>query len=264
VTFEKVPDFGISSFSLFSSCGQNGKTGPTKAMCDDYYTAMRDPQGWYQSVINGVQRLVVPETGYYRFTANGGKGGDGQRLDFRHRGGLGASVTGTFYLEKGEALNLVVGQGGWLRPSWSTTGSIGGGGGGGTFLWREKDCKLGGECMPMLVAGGGGGASYSDAADGALGQAHEAGTAAVLYGGDGGTGGEGGSMPFQDSAGVGGGGSGWRSAGKCFYNYVARCGKSRRDNFVGGDASTSDYCEGGFGGGAGTQHEGAGGGGYSG
>ena len=45
VTFEKVPDMGLTSFTLFSSCGQNGQFGPTKAMCDDYYTALRDADG---------------------------------------------------------------------------------------------------------------------------------------------------------------------------------------------------------------------------
>lgn len=130
---------------------------------------------------------------------------------------------------------------------------------GGTFVWKEADCAGDATytCLPLLVAGGGGGGSYSTSYRGEEGRAELAGGSASGYGGEGGTGGQGGYMANQDNSGVGGGGGGWSSDGFCFYSYRQRCGGGRASNFVGGyNYQSSSYPSGGFGGGAGTQHQG--------
>lgn len=267
VVFEYASEFAdVSPITEISTCGALGRTGPIASQCNGVYNSVRDPNGWYRGVTNGIQRLGVPKSGFYRLTAGGAKGGDGERGHPDYAGGLGATVSGVFYLEKDEIINVVVGQNGQYRSNADTTASIGGGGGGGTFVWKESVCALTSTepCLPLLVAGGGGGGSYSSSYRGQEGRAEQAGTAALGYGGDGGVGGYGGFAPYQDSGGLGGGGAGWRGPGTCFYTYGARCGQSMAGNFVGGFHGANYYCEGGFGGGAATQHEGGGGGGFSG
>lgn len=62
VILEYLPTYtSLMSMTVFSPCGQQGRSGPTSAMCDQYYTSARDPNGWYNSVTNGIQRLVTPK-----------------------------------------------------------------------------------------------------------------------------------------------------------------------------------------------------------
>lgn len=93
----------------------------------------------------------IPATGTYRLVA---KGAQGQNLQDAH-GGKGGSVEGTFYLEKGDKLHVVVGKQGGTEGEENAggqgSGADGGAGGGSTRISSEK---LG----LLLVAGGGGGA----------------------------------------------------------------------------------------------------------
>ncbi|KAH3746026.1 hypothetical protein Pelo_12598 [Pelomyxa schiedti] len=97
----------------------------------------------------GIQQWVVPVTGNYKLTAIGASGGG-------PNGGLGAIVVTTLNLQRGQTINILVGQTG--------DGSWVGGGGGGTFVW-ENGATVQGSAAPttngkiLVCAGGGGGAA---------------------------------------------------------------------------------------------------------
>jgi hypothetical protein len=87
----------------------------------------------------------VRATGSYSFVAIGAKAADGRHK----RGGKGAIVEATFPLERGDVVEIVVGE----TSSRRNTDT---GGGGGTFAWLRK--KLAPSvAIPLVVAGGGGG-----------------------------------------------------------------------------------------------------------
>ena len=94
---------------------------------------------------SGIQQWNVPYTGDYRIEAIGAAGGyDRFRSSAQYRG-RGAIMMGTFRLNKGEVIQIIVGQeGGINKQEWSS------GGGGGTFVVRGAN-------TPLMVAGGGGG-----------------------------------------------------------------------------------------------------------
>ena len=87
----------------------------------------------------------MPYTGDYRIEAIGAAGGyDPFQSSAQYRG-RGAIMIGTFRLNKGEVIQIIVGQeGGINKQEWSS------GGGGGTFVVRGAN-------TPLMVAGGGGG-----------------------------------------------------------------------------------------------------------
>ena len=74
----------------------------------------------------------MPYTGDYRIEAIGAAGGyDPFQSSAQYRG-RGAIMIGTFRLNKGEVIQIIVGQeGGINKQEWSS------GGGGGTFVVRE-------------------------------------------------------------------------------------------------------------------------------
>ncbi len=92
------------------------------------------------------QIFTVPYTGFYDLTALGAQGGNyGEK-----KGGKGGSVSGRFYLQKGETLTVTVGgQGGYNGGG---TASMYGCGGGSTIISSNRKGTL-------LIAGGGGGAT---------------------------------------------------------------------------------------------------------
>ena len=94
---------------------------------------------------SGIQQWNVPYTGDYRIEAIGAAGGyDPFQSSAQYRG-RGAIMIGTFGLNKGEVIQIIVGQeGGINKQEWSS------GGGGGTFVVRGAN-------TPLMVAGGGGG-----------------------------------------------------------------------------------------------------------
>lgn len=251
--------------AYITSCGARGRTGPSEEQCKSAY-AGSTTLSLIQSVVAGIQTIVIPLKGTYTFTAYGARGGNARLDSPDYRGGKGAKVWGTFALEKGDKVRVVVGQSGSARDPAQTENNpqtTGGAGGGGTFIWLNN------EATPLLVAGGGGGASYVSGLPqywGTDGQASESGLGAFPNGGQGGRDGHGGNGPFNSNDNNGGAGAGWYTGGLCVYQ-TFYCGFGRANGFEGGYAfggGTAGYFPGGFGGGGGTRYEGGGGGGYSG
>ena len=121
-----------------------------------------------QVILNkGIQIWTVPVTGSYVIEASGASGASGTDTvsvsPFRWKlGGLGAKITGTFQINEGTKLKILVGQEG---TSTTADQSRPGGGGGGSFVTLLND-------TPLIVAGGGGGGGAKDNfADGDPGQA---------------------------------------------------------------------------------------------
>ena len=87
----------------------------------------------------------MPYTGDYRIEAIGAAGGYDPTPNSAQYRGRGAIMIGTFRLNKGEVIQIIVGQeGGINKLRWSS------GGGGGTFVVRGANA-------PLIIAGGGGG-----------------------------------------------------------------------------------------------------------
>ena len=238
-----------------------------------------------------IQTFTVPKTTRYRIRAWGARGGRHStnygRYPGTYYGGKGAYKEGTFTLNKGTVLNIVVGQRGGdsveVKGGQSTTltaaqlglsveDNAGTGGGGGSFIYTTSNVLL-------LAAGGGGGASSGY--NGVDGQAGTSGTSSVGrisgYVRSGGTGGNPGQCNRVGGNWHGGVGAGWLGQGcsRAGSSHGER-GGSRAQGWVGGRAGrmNSGYnggpppgAVGGFGGGGGgSEDNGAsgGGGGYSG
>lgn len=122
----------------FTNCGQTGRFGPTQFQCDSTYLGS-SLQG--QVTLNsGIQEWVVPQSGFYFIETYGAQGGTGARSG---TGGLGAKMSGEFYLEAGQTLKILVGQMGTSNANMV-------GGGGGSFVTFLNN-------SPFIIAGGGGG-----------------------------------------------------------------------------------------------------------
>ena len=87
----------------------------------------------------------MPYTGDYRIEAIGAAGGYDSHANSTQYRGRGARMVGTFRLNKGEVIRILVGQEGGVN-----TGKKASGGGGGTFVVRGGN-------TPLIIAGGGGG-----------------------------------------------------------------------------------------------------------
>lgn len=105
----------------FTTCGASGRVGPTQAQCNSSYrNNVVSIQGY------GIQRWTVPQ-GVCSITidAYGAEGGSvGSILS-----GKGAQMRGTFAVQGGTVLNIVVGQQGISQPNNNCNGGSGGGGG---------------------------------------------------------------------------------------------------------------------------------------
>lgn len=126
----------------FSNCGQTGRLGPSQDLCDDAYdgSLLEDKV----SVDDGIQTWEVPATGIYELEAQGAEGDSSTSgTDARS---LGARSQGNVALDKGEEIQVLVGQQGEYDSSDGHAAS----GGGGTFVATGGD-------EPLVVAGGGGG-----------------------------------------------------------------------------------------------------------
>lgn len=191
--------------------------------------------------------FIVPSTGLYKIEAWGARGGSANNIT----GPLGAYSKSYVILNKGEIIQILVGEKGY--PGHSSTLRCGGGGGG-TFIAKGN--------VPLCVAGGGGSFAYTDNSyihPHACGQAAQqsvnfgTGQASVRMGGLGGS--------------NGGGGGGFEGNGYDGTNL----GKGGNSFLSGGARQTQgtngEYAYGGFGGG-GSRHGNcgyaAGGGGYTG
>ena len=194
-------------------------------------------------------------TGSYVIEASGASGANGTEAmpisSFPwKRGGLGAKITGTFQVNQGTQLKILVGQEGGTKADFS---SRPGGGGGGSFVTLLDD-------TPLIIAGGGGGGGASDNfTDGDPGQATRNGTQC------GGTHGDGGKVCNADTGKIDlklatAGGAGIRGDGYSGVK-IGEPALSFRNGGTGGKGRSSN---GGFGGGSFALESGGGGGGYSG
>ena len=238
-----------------------------------------------------IQKFTVPRSGRYLIKAWGARGGT-HSYNYGYNpgtyyGGRGAFKEGTFTLNKGTVLNVVVGQKGGdsveVKGGQSTTrtaaelglsveDNAGTGGGGGSFVYTSSNVLL-------LAAGGGGGASGGY--NGVDGQSGTRGTSSVgkdsSKARDGGAGGQPGECNNVGGSFHGGVGAGWFAQGCARAGpYHGERGGSRAQGWVGGRAGGMNSgnnggpppgAVGGFGGGGGgSEDNGAsgGGGGYSG
>ena len=87
----------------------------------------------------------MPYTGDYRIEAIGATGGYDSHANSTQYRGRGARMIGTFSLNKGEVIRILVGQEGGVSVRIKASG-----GGGGTFVVRGAN-------TPLIIAGGGGG-----------------------------------------------------------------------------------------------------------
>ncbi|XP_035665731.1 E3 ubiquitin-protein ligase TRIM33-like [Branchiostoma floridae] len=240
------PDSGFRT-ARFTTLGTTGRLGPTSL--GTHYRG-QDHEGLVQ-LKGGIQYFTVPDTGKYRVEAAGSAAGWGEE-DPKSARGRGALVRGTFQLQKGEVLKILVGQDGKENMSSQAVG-----GGGGTFITKTDN-------TPLIVAGGAGGGDRlhrrnpnSDGTTATAGQ-YSAGGATNFAGGSGGKGATQGDADF-----VGGGGGGLLTdgaSGKSSFGGGGEGGKAFLNGGVGG-RGVYNNAEGGFGGGGGSHGAGGGGGG---
>ena len=145
---------GLYSFSAhtFTNCGSTGKTGPTLANCKSSYdVSWEDDTDLFNMTTQGIQEWTVPINGSYTITVRGASGGEhsaGSAKNF----GTGAIMIGTFSLNQGEVLSILVGQQGSANSSGEWAGC---GGGGGSFVVKKSGNT------PLIVAAGGSGGDGS-------------------------------------------------------------------------------------------------------
>ncbi len=237
----------------FTNCKATGRTGPSQADCDFEYLGT-NLEGKVNITGYGIQQWVVPYTATYTIEAYGAQGGSGIRGGI---GGKGAKMSGEFELEKGQKLDILVGQQG--RGGYSNQV----GGGGGTFVVMSNAIY---EEDILIIAGGGGGYGVGtttvnqDKAYGSVDVNAKDGVGGESWGA-GGVDGNGGDA--ADSRGSGGGG--FFSDGEDGSGNGGR-GVSYIKGGLGGHGNTVD---GGFGGGGATDENtgwgaASGGGGYTG
>jgi hypothetical protein len=225
-----------------------------------------------------IDTFTVLHSGTYVITAIGATGGGLGVANYE--GGAGAEVVGTFSLNAGDVLEILVGGAGATNAGNPNGGPDGAGsGGGGSFVY---DVTTG---MLLEAAGGGGGASAGSGGSGSPGgagkpgQATTSGSAGNAYGnglgigpgGAGGTNGSGGGsghLPGNPNAGSGSGGGGGGFSGSGASGDFGQGGISFLLGGAGGNgANLNNALNGGFGGGGGAASGGiggGGGGGYSG
>lgn len=221
---------GFAGTWNFNTCGASGSTGPSQSQCDNSYSGTNlDSE---VNVVNpGIQEWTVPRDGQYRIRTAGASG----------RYGDGAVMQGTFNLNAGTTLQILVGQ-----------ESPDDGGSGGTFVATGNSHT---SASPLVVAGGGAGGD-----GGATSNSHGA---THTYGQDASTGANGGNNGYGGSGDDGGGGAGFYGNGN--NGGDGQGGDAFQNGGRGGSNSASD---GGFGGGGTAESAGAdeagGAGGYSG
>ncbi|XP_035671951.1 glycine-rich cell wall structural protein 1.0-like [Branchiostoma floridae] len=259
---DRIPGLGFQT-ATFTTLGATGRAGPTSL--GDHYRGQDHEK--LVTLQNGIQLFTVPETGNYSIEVAGAAAGQAGTAR-----GRGALVSGTFQLQEGDVLKILVGQEGL-----GSRRHLSAGGGGGTFVTRADD-------SPLIVAGGAGGGagvwglkSHRAECDGTTGESGQAGFGR-LQTHPGGRAGCGAKDPGEGcwmNGGGGGGGlvsNGGSGMGVCGHGSRGNAGKHGgrfRGGFafvnggVGGKQAGKDS-DGGFGGGGVGYYGGGGGGGYSG
>ena len=231
VEFEFVANFDETTISqvTLDSCGTVGSTGPSD--CTTFWANKLLPSGLNINTkpTNGIQEVTFTEDAIWEISAGGARGGFHVGIkDVAHEtgyvqvptlemGGAGATATGTFKFQKGDKINVVVGQhsslvGGMIQTGCATCRAKfnhGAGGGGGSFVYRVD------EKQPLVVAGGGGGAATHYEFLPGTGTGSETGGSAEYEGGKDGKGGDGPTVDNLDSLYGGGSGAGWSESGIC-------------------------------------------------
>ncbi len=237
----------------FSTCGASGRTGPSQTQCNNAYQGT-SLENKVEVVGEGIQEWTVPEDGTYRITALGSVG-EPDKCSNGYSSGRGAVIQGNFALEKGETLNIVVGQ-----TDRSGCLSNNDAGGGGSFVAEGKSYS---SASPLIVAGGGGGAGAQDAGQDAE-MATFGGDSVGMPGGTDGGGGEDGVYEYgKPGAGYVGNANGNDKNG------VSQHARSFQNGALGSEAGECSISNsiggfGGAGGGSDCGTAGSGGGGYSG
>eukprot|EP00058_Branchiostoma_floridae_P027798 XP_002613289.1 hypothetical protein BRAFLDRAFT_68254 [Branchiostoma floridae] len=242
--------------ATFTTLNATGREGPTSL--GDYYHGQDHEK--LVTLHNGTQLFTVPDSGNYRIEAAGAAGGWDSYTSKSYRG-RGALMAGTFLLQKGEELKILIGQEGVQNTGYGAAG-----GGGGTYVIKS-------DSSPLIIAGGGGGGerlnSHHAECDGTTARSGQAGySSRDIF--PGGTAGQGATAGNDN---VGGGGGGLFTNGGSSTEFGGTDGTRGGEGgyaFVngglGGRAWFND-ADGGFGGGGGAygSNGGAGGGGgYSG
>jgi len=158
-----------STVYSFTNAGALGRIGPDQTAVNSAYTATT-LAGAVTVTGSGIQDWIVPTSGLYHITGAGAQGASG---DPAQSGGVGAVISGDFFLTAGQLLQIAVGQMGLGFASPQDTGSNGGGGGG-SFVVDSLNA-------PLLVAGGGGGTRVDVLVNGIDGQAGQAGTTGSTF-----------------------------------------------------------------------------------
>ena len=260
---QQSPEYPYYNFisHTFTNVGITGNYGPTLTDCKSAYagTVWVDDDRLF-SVSYGKQKWTVPKSGFYRITARGAQGGSPTGSS----GGFGAIIEGVFYLNKGERIDILVGQTPIVPTAYRDIAS---GGGGGTYVIRDGGTT---DSDILVIAGGGGGTGMDrpDNANASITTEAKApairpdNTSGVLlsnYSIDG----KGGSSYDGNT----GGGGGFLTDGRSSGTVNTFSGKGYANKSTGGYSSTTSL--GGFGGGgavilSNTFYRYAGGGGYSG
>ena len=231
------------TFYAFSNCSGEGHLGPLQEDCDESYNSTT-LEG-FVTVTEGIQQWIVPQNGEYRIEVMGAQGGGETNQGIL--GGLGTSMSGTFYLEEGEELQILVGQMGIAEGQYN--GGYAGGGGGGSFVTKgthDSDESI------LIIAGGGGGSGSNYQGYNAIVETSGDETGSIGQGG----------VPGSN----GNSGAGFFGNGQFGGHYGTTISYSYVNGGIGGIGhSGSGTGYGGFGGGAGDGYlDGGGGGGYSG
>ncbi|CAG9855575.1 unnamed protein product [Phyllotreta striolata] len=274
---ETYKDFANKTYYHITTCNAKGRFGPTETDCARTYNKTKVAiKVVHEPGLTGVQKWVVPITGYYTFILSGASGGKGSSSMGSSRGAMLRTI---LELKKGQEIFMLVGQEG-TSSCVKSLGSVrnsschsnqnfgtgirgvlnisindsGGGGGGGTFIFLRNRTK---EKIPLAIAAGGGG----------LGLGHFSVDNTEQHG----RGIEKHKLPFTGkmygtkSAGAGGG---WKMYdGLVDSMHKVMMGSSLEAGGIGGKAcynSTDERGDGGFGGGGGGCVYGGGGGGYAG
>ena len=247
----------------FTNASATGSVGPIQSQITSAYFSTN--LSGFVTATAGIQYWKVPTSGNYGVRSIGASGGG-------ISAGLGADITGSFYLNAGDTIVILVGQMGMDALDGSTTG------GGGSFaLLRNATSTIitsnGRPVTPLVIAGGGGGnpGTASSACNGTVVTSGNNGNGADGSG-IGGVNGNGGGISVPSGNNRGGGGGGLLTDG----DHSGTCGtgglESGRSFLNGGTGGLSTSCStgypGGFGGGGGSISSGwrssGGGGGYSG
>ncbi|CAH3160090.1 unnamed protein product, partial [Pocillopora meandrina] len=241
--------------AVFTNNNASGRYGPPTQ--GSHYTG-QDHDG-QATLSSGIQQWTVPYSGEYRIEAIGAAGGYDSTPNSSQYRGRGAKMIGTFRLNKGEVIQILVGQEGGINE-WNKSSA----GGGGTFVVR-------GSRTPLIIAGGGGGGQSVRARHGGCDASTNTTGNPGYKSWPGGSNGHG--AQTADDQWAGGGGGGFYSSGRSSVNFGGTEGKGGEggkgflQGGVGGRSLHNDIV-GGFGGGGGTHGFRAGGagggGGYSG